>query len=62
MSDLDFELESQLERHEAGVADLMAAYEAAEVTYFESVNASSPVGHPLVASNSTDWVVNADVG
>lgn len=62
MSDLDAELESQLERHEAGVADLIAAYEAAEVTYFESVNASAPVEHPLVTSNSTAWVGNADVG
>ena len=62
MSDLDSELESQLERHEAGVADLIAAYEAAEVTYFESVNASAPLAHPLIASNSTAWVANADVG
>lgn len=62
MSELDLELESQLERHEAGVADLMAAYEAAEVTYFESLNASAPAEHPLIASNSTAWVVNADVG
>lgn len=62
MSDLDFELESQLERREAGVADLMAAYEVAEVAYFESVNASAPVERRLIASNSTTWFVNADVG
>lgn len=62
MSDLDSELELQLEHHEAGVADLIAAYEAAEVSYFESVNASAPVEYPLVISNSTAWVVNANVG
>ena len=34
MGEVGTELESQLEEHEAGVADLIAAYEAAEAPYF----------------------------
>ncbi len=62
MSELGSELEARLESHESGVADLMEAYEAAEVIYFKSVNASALMEYPLVASNSTTLVANADMG
>ncbi len=41
MGDIDVELESQLREHEAGVSDLVAAYEAAEVPYFAAVSATT---------------------
>lgn len=62
MSDLDTELESELESYEAGVADLVSAYEAAEAPYFAAVAASTPVVPQYVASNSSAWVPDADVG
>ncbi|MCY4369922.1 MAG: hypothetical protein OXF41_11050 [bacterium] len=62
MSDVGTELESQLQEHEAGVADLVAAYEAAEVQYFAAVTASAPVVQQFVASNSSGWAPNADIG
>ena len=62
MSDIDAELESTLQHHEAGVADLIAAYETAETTYFAAVTASAPVILRSVASNSSAWAPNADMG
>ncbi len=62
MSDIGTELESKLQEHEAGVADLIAAYEAAEVPYFAAVASSTPVVQQFVASNSSAWVPNADMG
>ena len=62
MSDIDAELESKLKKHEAGVADLVAAYEAAEAPYFAAVAASAPVVPRYVASNSSAWVPSAGMG
>ncbi len=62
MIDTGTELESQLQEHEAGVADLVAAYEAAEVQYFAAVTASTPVVQQFVAANSSGWEPNADMG
>ena len=62
MSDLGTELEPQLQEHEAGVTDLIAAYEAAEVPYFAAVTATTPVVQQFVASSSSAWVPNADMG
>ena len=62
MSDIDAELESMLQQHEAGVADLVAAYENAERTYFAAVTASAPAILRSVASNSSAWVPSADMG
>ncbi len=62
MGDIGTELEAQLEEHEAGVDDLVAAYEAAEVSYFAAVTATTPVVQQFVASNSSGWVPNVDMG
>lgn len=62
MSDYGAELEAQLEDREAGIADLLATYEAAEVSYFAAVAATTPVVQQFVASNSSEWVSNADMG
>ena len=56
------ELESQLQEREAGIADLVAAYEAVEVPYFAAVTATTPVVQQFIASNSSDWMPNADLG
>ena len=56
------ELESQLQDWEAGIADLVAAYEAAEVPYFAAVAATTPVVQQFVSSNSSEWVPSADMG
>ncbi len=42
-----------LEEHEAGVADLMAAYDLAEQSYFPAARAAAPLYRRTVASNST---------
>lgn len=62
MSEISSELESQLQEREAGVADLVAAYEAAEVSYFAAVTAATPAVQQFVASNSSEWAPNADMG
>jgi hypothetical protein len=62
MSDIDGELEAKVVEHEAGVADLIAAYEAAEPPYFSAVAASTPANQRTFASNSSTWVPHADVG
>ena len=62
MNDLGTELEPQLQEHEAGIADLIAAYEVAEMSYFAAVTATTPVVQQFVASNSSAWVPNADMG
>ena len=43
----------ELEEHEAGVADLMAAYDLAEKSYFPAARAAAPLYGRIVASNST---------
>ena len=53
MRDPDDRLLRQVDEHEAGVADLIAAYELAERQYFAAVRASSPHFEPTIASNST---------
>ena len=62
MGEVGTELESQLEEHEAGVADLIAAYEAVEAPYFAAVTATTPVVQQFVASNSSAWEPNANMG
>ena len=62
MSDTDSELMDQLETHEAGVADLIAAYELAEQQYFAAVHASAPQRPQSISSNSTSWVSDANLG
>ncbi len=62
MSDTDSDLAEKLAKHEAGVADLIAAYESVEAPYFAAVIASTPVAQPLYASNSSSWVPDADMG
>ena len=42
-----------LEEHEAGVADLMAAYDLVEQSYFPAARAAAPLYGRTVASNST---------
>ena len=59
MSDYCAELETQLEERETGIADLLATYEAAEVSYFAAVAATTPVLRQFIASNSSEWVSNA---
>ena len=62
MSDSDSELMDQLETHEAGVADLIAAYEFVEQKSFEAVHASAPHIPQPIASNSTSWISDANLG
>ena len=59
MSTNDPDLEGQLRQHEPGVADLLAAYEAAEVPYFAAVAASPPAVPRLVPSDSSEPVPDA---
>ena len=54
------ELDAKLTEHEAGVADLLAAYEAAEPAYFAAVKAATPHPPRSIASNST-WLPDADL-
>ena len=42
-----------LAQYEAGVSDLIAAYELAEQSYFPAARASAPSLGRMVASNST---------
>lgn len=42
-----------LEKHEAGVSDLLAAYELVEQSYFPAAYASAPNVEQKIASNST---------
>lgn len=42
-----------LAEHEAGVADLIAAYELVEQSYFPAARASAPILGRIIASNST---------
>ena len=56
----DAELEWRLSEHEAGVADLLAAYEAVELPYFAAVAASTPAVQQLVASDSSEPVPIAE--
>ena len=58
--DGDAEFERRLREHESGVADLLAAYEAAEVPYFAAVAASTPAVQQLVASDSAEPVPIAE--
>jgi len=62
MSDFDSDLQQKLTHHEAGVADLIAAYESVEAPYFAAVIATTPVAQRMYASNSSSWVPNADMG
>lgn len=62
MSDANNELLEQLEEHEAGVSDLIAAYELAELHYFAAVQGSIPYTQQSIASNSTSWVSDANLG
>ena len=62
MSDASNELLEQLEEHEAGVSDLIAAYELAEQQYFAAVHGSTPHIQQPIASNSTSWVSDANLG
>lgn len=52
MSDGKCQLLKQLEEHEAGVSDLLAAYELAEPHYFAAVQASAPYVPRETAANS----------
>ena len=56
------ELASQLDQHEAGVADLLAAYEVSEQAYFAAVNATAQYARRPVASDSTNWILDANLG
>jgi len=62
MSDFDSDRQQKLRDHEAGVADLIAAYESVEAPYFAAVIATTPVVQRMYASNSSSWVPNADMG
>ena len=62
MSLTDPDLQQRVEQYEAGVSDLIAAYELAEQHYFAAVAASTPRLIETVASNSSSWVPDADLG
>lgn len=62
MTGPDKQLMKQLEKHEAGVSDLLAAYDLAESQYFAAVYGSAPHIEPTIASNSTSWVSDANLG
>lgn len=62
MTNDESHLQRSLEKHEAGVADLIAAYELAEEQYFAAVNASVPHVQQLVSSNSSAWKSDANLG
>jgi hypothetical protein len=49
----DIDLEAKLTEHEAGVADLIAAYELAEAPYFAAVVALAPAIQRSFASNTS---------
>ena len=52
MDDSDRELQRSLDEHEAGVSDLIAAYELAEQQYFAAVSASTPYVQQTTASET----------
>ena len=62
ISDENNKLLEQLEEHEAGISDLIAAYELAEQQYFAAVQGSTPYIQQPIASNSTSWVSDANLG
>lgn len=62
MGDPDDQLLSQLEEHEAGVADLIGAYELAERHYFDAVRASAPSIQRTIATNTARWIADANLG
>ena len=62
MTDPDSRLLKQVEEHEAGVSDLIAAYELAERQYFAAVQASAPYAGQMIASNSTSRVADFNLG
>lgn len=62
MSDASGELLKQLEQQEAGVSDLIAAYELAERQYFNAVRASALHVQQPIISNSAQWVSDANLG
>lgn len=53
MTDVDSDLQHKLTGHEAGIADLIAAYESVEAPYFAAVIATTPAAQPLCASDSS---------
>lgn len=53
MSLADPDLQQRVKQYEAGVSDLIAAYELAEQHYFAAVDASTPRLVETVASNSS---------
>ena len=61
MSHYRAELARQLEEQEAGVADLVAAYEAAEVAYFAAVAVSAPITYSFITANSSGRVSDANM-
>ncbi|MXW42547.1 MAG: hypothetical protein F4138_02530 [Acidimicrobiia bacterium] len=46
----------RLEEHEAGVADLMAAYDLVGQSYFPAARAAAPLYMRIVASNTTQVI------
>ena len=48
-----FDFLEEVKQHEAGVADLIAAYEIAEQPYFEATRHSTPLPAEIVASDTT---------
>ncbi len=62
MSRSDRKLKKRVEKHEAGVSDLIAAYELAEQHYFAAVSASTPSVVERVASNSSAGSPDVNLG
>lgn len=62
MSEPSGDLLKQLEEHEAGVADLIAAYELVERQYFAAARASAFHLQQPVISNSAYWDSDANLG
>lgn len=62
MTDIEAEFESKVQEYEAGVADLLAAYDAAEAPYLAAVSALTPVAHWSYASNSSARMPNVNMG
>lgn len=62
MTDIGTDLAGRLYEHEAGVADLIAAYEIAEPAYFAAVNATAQYIYQPTSSDSAAWVPDADLG
>lgn len=62
MTDIGSVLAGRLDEHEAGVSDLIAAYEIAEPAYYAAVNATAQYIYQMTSSNSAYWVPDADLG